>query len=165
MVSPQTIWRRRRYADPDYRERARASNRAYWATVKDEANARLRERRKTDPKFRERERAYRARRYGMSTEDYDALLARQGGVCAICRQKSDRRLAIDHCHVTNRVRGLLCHKCNVGLGNFGDDTDRMRMAIEYLENSRRVEASAPGSVTPEAGSTSALADAARARER
>lgn len=61
MVSPQAIWKRRRYADPDFREKARATKRAYWATHKDEANARLRERRKTDPKFREREREYRAR--------------------------------------------------------------------------------------------------------
>jgi Recombination endonuclease VII len=155
MVSPQAIWKRRRYADPDFREKARATKRAYWATHKDAANARLRERRKTDPKFREREREYRARRYGMSIADYDALLARQGGVCAICRQKSDRRLKIDHCHVTNQVRGLLCHQCNVGLGNFDDDTDRMRMAIEYLENSRREEATDPGSTVLERDSSGA----------
>ena len=70
-----------------------------------------------------------------SGEDYDALLARQGGVCAICRK--NHPLGVDHCHLFNEVRGLLCNKCNLGLGMFDDDPDRLRAAADYLERSRR----------------------------
>jgi AAA domain/Recombination endonuclease VII/Homeodomain-like domain len=71
------------------------------------------------------------RRYGLSREAFDALLARQGGVCGIC--KKHRPLCVDHCHVTGKVRGLLCHKCNRGLGHYNDDPDLTRAATAYLE--------------------------------
>ena len=76
-------------------------------------------------------------RYGLSTADYDALLAKQGGGCAICGAmkpgRDDRQhLYIDHDHETGRVRGLLCSTCNTGLGMFAEDVDRMRVAIAYL---------------------------------
>ncbi len=127
MVSRQTLWARKRSADPEYRKQKSAYDRAYWAAHKNEINARKRASPRGDLK----------RRYGMSDDDRDALLARQGGVCAICKKKSKRRLAVDHCHFCNKVRGLLCFKCNTGLGLFDDDTDRLRAAIAYLENSRR----------------------------
>lgn len=74
------------------------------------------------------------RNYGIEVEEYDAMLVAQNGVCAICEQPcvSGRRLAVDHDHRTNRVRGLLCSRCNQGLGLFGDDPERMRAAIAYL---------------------------------
>jgi len=73
--------------------------------------------------------------YGLTPEDYDALLEKQNGVCAICKQVcvSGRRLAVDHDHITGKVRGLLCCKCNRGLGNFGDDVSRIKQALEYLQ--------------------------------
>src|SRR5712691_9384434 len=127
MVSRSTIRRRKRSADPEYRKKKSEHFRVFWAVHKDEINARKRARPRGD--FR--------RRYGMSWNDYDELLARQGGVCAICKKKSKRRLCVDHCHACRKVRGLLCHKCNTGLGLFDDDTDRLRAAIAYLERSRR----------------------------
>src|SRR6266568_1396921 len=127
MVSRSTIRKRKRSADPEYRKKKREHFRVFWAVHKDEINARKRARPRGD--FR--------RRYGMSWNDYDELLARQGGVCAICKKKSKRRLCVDHCHACRKVRGLLCFKCNTGLGLFDDDTDRLRAAIAYLENSRR----------------------------
>ncbi len=122
-----------------------ASNRAHKAAYRDEVNARVRARRRSDPDFRARERANRRRRvYGMSDPDYEALLARQGGVCAICGRKSRRRLVVDHCHVCDRVRGLLCHNCNLGLGYYCDDTSRLQAAIAYLQRSRRQPALSTG---------------------
>lgn len=67
------------------------------------------------------------------------MLVRQGGVCAICGGPPDgrwKRFHVDHCHKTGRVRGLLCRKCNNGLGNFGDSVETMRKAIAYLRRKR-----------------------------
>lgn len=79
---------------------------------------------------------YRARfvkwKYGLSLEQYAELYTKQGGKCAICGIKSERALAVDHDHTTGAVRGLLCKGCNTGLGNFGDDVEKLRSAIRYL---------------------------------
>lgn len=80
--------------------------------------------------------------YGITPEEYDAMLAAQDGVCAICRRpestidyrsKKPQRLAVDHCHVTKAIRGLLCANCNRGLGGLKHDQDVLRAAIRYLD--------------------------------
>lgn len=73
--------------------------------------------------------------YGMSSADYDALLDKQEGRCAICREEcaTGKMLAVDHCHSTGKVRGLLCARCNRGIGNFDDSPARLRKAAKYLE--------------------------------
>lgn len=80
--------------------------------------------------------------YGMSSDEYAKMHARQSGRCAICKSEESamikasgrvRALAVDHCHNKGHVRELLCTKCNTGLGAFGDDTDRLKAAITYLE--------------------------------
>jgi hypothetical protein len=73
--------------------------------------------------------------YGIRISDYTRLLAEQGGLCAICRRKprSDRPLFIDHDHKSGRVRGLLCGRCNTGIGYFHDDPDKLERAVDYLE--------------------------------
>lgn len=75
-------------------------------------------------------------------KDYFLLLSGQNEVCAICKQpekskarssnKFPRRLAVDHCHKTNKLRGLLCTKCNFCLGMVNDDIDILKSAVEYL---------------------------------
>lgn len=73
-------------------------------------------------------------KYGLSMEEYAALLERQHGVCAICGQPPNEGgvLHVDHDHTTGVVRGLLCPPCNTGLGNFRDDQRLLRRAIRYL---------------------------------
>jgi len=77
------------------------------------------------------------RGYGLSQEAYTSMLDAQGGVCAICKQpeRAERFkfLAVDHDHRTNAIRGLLCHRCNAGLGNFYDTVELIREAVDYLE--------------------------------
>ena len=71
------------------------------------------------------------RRYGITGADYDAMVAAQGGVCALCRERPPQH--VDHDHVTGTVRGLLCSCCNQGLGNFRDSVAALRAAVVYLE--------------------------------
>jgi hypothetical protein len=54
-------------------------------------------------------------RYKINSAEYDNLVSLQNGVCAICKQSDDINLAVDHCHTTNKIRGLLCVKCNKAL--------------------------------------------------
>lgn len=73
------------------------------------------------------------RRYGVDEDQYNAMHDAQNGVCAICLKKCVReRLGVDHCHTTNKVRGLLCVKCNNAIGLFQDDPEIARRAYEYL---------------------------------
>jgi hypothetical protein len=73
---------------------------------------------------------------GICDDSMTALLALQQGVCAICKKAelSNKALAVDHCHKTGRFRGLLCRKCNTGLGFFNDDPDLLEAAKNYLKN-------------------------------
>jgi len=76
----------------------------------------------------------RDKRYGVERGDYESLLQLQNGRCAICRsyRLSKKSLAFDHCHETEKARGLLCTKCNSGLGFFNDSWLLLHNAIEYL---------------------------------
>jgi cell division protein FtsI/penicillin-binding protein 2 len=87
-----------------------------------------------DDKIRARE-TFLLRKFGILIADYDALLVSQNGVCAICRKTcpSGRRLAVDHCHDTGKVRGLLCTPCNTAIGLVKEDTLRLRALIDYIE--------------------------------
>ncbi len=76
---------------------------------------------------------YLKRIYNISEDFYNNLLQQQNYVCAICKQKCNHKaLAVDHNHRTGHVRGLLCHKCNVGLGHFEDNKEFLLSAIDYL---------------------------------
>ncbi|UZV40001.1 recombination endonuclease [Leptolyngbya phage LPP-2, strain SPI] len=86
--------------------------------------------------YKQRKREYHYKnRYGMSLSDYEKLFQLQDGKCAICRTKQPegRLLVVDHCHVTGDVRGLLCPKCNTGLGQFNDNSDLLKAAVNYIE--------------------------------
>ena len=76
----------------------------------------------------------RLRRYGITPDEYRSLLALQHYVCAICEQAciTGKRLAVDHCHTSGNNRGLLCGRCNTGLGQFEDNPDRLERAVIYL---------------------------------
>lgn len=79
------------------------------------------------------------RKYGITPVQYDEMLSRQKGKCAICgksnRHNKQGRFNIDHCHLTGVIRGLLCWECNVAIGRMGDDPNRLRKAAEYLDQS------------------------------
>ena len=127
----------------DNAEKVRKADRDRWI-----------EYRKNDPEYRrnqnarakewyERNREYviakhRALRllkeYGLTEEAYADMLRKQGGVCAICRkaQSGKKNFAVDHCHETGLVRGLLCDPCNQGIGFLGDNSVGVSRALQYL---------------------------------
>ena len=81
-------------------------------------------------------RSHLKRKYGITLEQYNELLSSQDGKCAICNEdeKCSRNsvLAVDHCHKTGEIRGLLCSHCNRGLGLFKDNSEILTKAIKYI---------------------------------
>ncbi len=80
------------------------------------------------------------RDFGITLEQYKKMQKEQSNLCLICLNPETtvykdkvRNLAVDHCHVTNKIRGLLCQKCNQGLGLFKDNIDFLNSAIKYLQ--------------------------------
>ena len=75
------------------------------------------------------------RRYGVTQEQWDSMMAEQGGRCAICRRKfpvGKRQPCVDHCHKTGAVRSILCVNCNVMIGQADDDPERLMAGARYL---------------------------------
>ncbi|HUW09593.1 MAG TPA: endonuclease VII domain-containing protein [Anaerolineae bacterium] len=122
----------------EYYQRNRERALAYAATYREENVAMLQEKRESPRRKRQDQEAHLKRAYGLSLADYDAILADQGGGCAICGalpgDDAKGRLHVDHDHETGQVRGLLCGNCNHALGSFRDSIALMRSAIAYLES-------------------------------
>lgn len=76
---------------------------------------------------------YLLKKYGITKDEYERLSEEQGHRCAICGGSGSRRLVVDHCHETKRVRGLLCNHCNLMLGHARDSAQVLRAGAEYLE--------------------------------
>lgn len=80
--------------------------------------------------------------YGISLNDYNNLYISQKECCAICEKHQttfSKNLFVDHCHSTGKVRGLLCHKCNSGLGQFEDNKAYLEKAILYLQERSMIQ--------------------------
>jgi hypothetical protein len=78
--------------------------------------------------------------FGINADQYEAMLKEQNHTCAICGKPEicNRALAVDHCHSTKRVRGLLCTNCNMALGKFQDNIENVKKAAEYLARDYQV---------------------------
>ena len=77
----------------------------------------------------------RMRRYGLTVEQYEAMFAAQGFKCATCpsTEPGPKSWHVDHCHTSGRVRGILCHHCNMMLGGAKDNPDTLLRAVAYLK--------------------------------
>jgi hypothetical protein len=119
-------YRIRQRTDAAFRERSKLYNRNKY---------------QTDAGYRKRvnetgRRCALRRLYGITVEQYNRMVIDQSGCCAVCRRtllELGRSLAVDHCHKTGKVRGLLCGGCNGILGRFNDDAERFLRASEYLK--------------------------------
>jgi Recombination endonuclease VII len=141
MRYPAELLRKRYAEDPDYRARKRAANRKWEKNHREHVNEWNRRVRNKNPKYHEKHclqlaHGRRKAKYGLTPEDFERLLQRQNGACAICKVKPAETLSVDHCHVTTTVRGLLCRHCNTGLGAFRDNPRLMLEAIAYLAEAR-----------------------------
>ena len=129
--------RRKPFCDPCTRERQKVHNSTFL-------RRRIKARAGEDPELLQRLRSYEFRgriaKYGISIAQYEELLAKQDGRCAICGSPPDAngrgaysRLHIDHSHSTGKIRGLLCGRCNQGIGFMRDDPKLLRLAAAYLD--------------------------------
>jgi hypothetical protein len=95
------------------------------------------QRKKYKPREAKNNRDWRLRQYGVTQEEYDLLFKKQKGCCKICGTKKPghrKNFCVDHDHETGKVRGLLCSRCNFGIGLFDDDVGVLKKAIRYLES-------------------------------
>lgn len=136
------------------KERNRKNNTEWSRKNRVKIRERRKELYKQDPTINERSREYkrshpemRRRKglkvnFGITLEEYNEMLIKQMGVCKIClkpetsidgRNKRVKALAVDHDHITGKIRGLLCYSCNIGIGFLKDSSDLLKKAAEYLE--------------------------------
>lgn len=156
---------RQRYADSwEKAEKAREACRRYRAENLKKENERRRKHSANHPEQERRSRwLWQLKKYGLTEADYDAILASQGSGCRICktaRLPAGYKLALDHCHATGKIRGILCSNCNMALGMMRDSPELLRAAAEYLETFQYRDApSLPGKALPLAsGAVAAVAE-------
>ncbi len=99
----------------------------------------------TEVDKRKQTNSHLVRTFNITIEDYETMLDKQNNVCAICGKGETReyngtriKLAVDHCHITGEVRGLLCSKCNLALGWFDDSSELLTKAINYLKETTTI---------------------------
>lgn len=128
-----SITRRAWYAEhPELQKKNREAAKA-WREANPEARKEESKRRREAHRDKIDSQA-RFRKYGVTQDQYDAMLASQSGACALCRKppKANKRLGVDHDHATGVVRGLLCDPCNQGIGMLGDNAVGVAAALLYL---------------------------------
>lgn len=118
-------------------EKCKISSQKYRAKNRDKINKQTKKYWDAHPEeFRQKQLRRKLKIYGITPQIYNDIFEKQNGVCAICGNIQDRKnrkmLAVDHCHNTGKVRGLLCDKCNIGLGHF-DNVKDLELAINYLQ--------------------------------
>ncbi len=119
--------------------------RSWCKTCDSEATARWAKRCPARSAKNTRDHGLRKKQLGLPVDWYEKTLLAQQGLCAICKRPEVsqragrvRSLAIDHNHKTGKVRGLLCQKCNLALGNFQDSSDVLLSAIAYLRAHQQI---------------------------
>ncbi len=124
--------KRQRYLADPATAKARVKR---WQQENPERLNAYRRTRRLEPEVKRRERAgHLMRKYGMTIEQYDAMLEAQGGGCCICGRppREDISLHVDHDHSTGEIRGILCFRCNNALADFQEDPELLKKAASYV---------------------------------
>lgn len=121
-------------------KRVDVNNSTYWTPrsrcrkcVSEENLIRLKTKTSTQEAHAKASYRHRIKSYGITVEAYEKLLEEQNNACAICKTIPEKKLNIDHSHMTGKVRSLLCHNCNTALGHANDSIERLELLIEYLK--------------------------------
>lgn len=121
--------------NPEYKARKKANQKA-WRQANLERRKETREKwiATKDPEYDRR--CWLMSRHSITLETYNEMLENQHGVCNICKKppKENKNLAVDHCHETGVIRGLLCFRCNFGLSYFSEMVDILENAVEHLKS-------------------------------
>lgn len=133
-----SAYQKRKRHEPTFRAKNAAHRRRYRTrTYVRERERAYDKQRRSRPEVRERERFIQRGRWDpsciLTMDQYQARYEAQNESCKICGTPA-LRLHVDHCHDSNRIRGLLCKQCNLGLGHFRDRPEILRAAASYLEN-------------------------------
>lgn len=140
---PYSTKEKSREAARQYRLKNKDKCRDYDQQYRDEKRAKIADYRKRyNEKNRIKIRKWNAinsrfRKFGITEDDYNQMFMSQDGKCSICKRHQNdlkRSLAVDHCHRTGRIRGLLCGSCNSAIGYMKDDIIILESAIEYLRS-------------------------------
>lgn len=121
------------------RKEAASAEQKRWREANPDKVAAALEKRKATPKYQARKLNERLRKFGITGEQYAAMVTAQNNKCGSCgtdrpSKRSAKRWAVDHCHTSGAVRGLLCHSCNLTLGNVNDNIAVLESLIAYLKS-------------------------------
>jgi hypothetical protein len=126
--------KRNRNSDPNFAEKHKLRGQKWYTENKEDKLLKNKEWRENNiSKYRE---INLKSRFGINNTQYEEMLNLQSNSCSICKKHKDEftyHLVVDHCHVTGKIRGLLCKKCNLGIGHLNDDITILENSIEYLK--------------------------------
>jgi hypothetical protein len=132
-------YRRKYNADPSHKSRHNEKQKE-WAKNNPEKVKEINRVKRSNSEFLERDRIRDLkRRYGISIDDYNLMFDTQNGCCAICKKHQSelkKSLFVDHDHNTEKIRGLICFRCNAALGLFNDDINNLLNAIKHLQGGK-----------------------------
>jgi hypothetical protein len=135
-MNHENLREKKRARSPEQQEQRRIAKRIRYAAKREQICAQ--ERRYWASKAEMHRDQRLRRRYGINVEQLDAIIDAQRGKCALCEETlklGTKSVHVDHCHETGKVRGVLCARCNLGIGRFGDHIRGLERAIEYLKRS------------------------------
>ncbi len=127
-------WKEYRKQDPNFAEKHKLRGSRWYSENREDKLKKNKEWRESH-KSEYREINLKSR-FGINNLQYDNILESQNNSCAICKKHKDEfsyHLVVDHCHATGKIRGLLCKKCNLGIGHLDDNIDILKSSISYLE--------------------------------
>ena len=135
--------RERTQTDPSFREKERLRGKEKYKRAKEKHLAITKK--YYEEHLQERKNLHLQKKYSITMDDKILMREEQENKCSICQVvfESDKHAYVDHCHTTNKVRGLLCHSCNSGLGMFKDSICSLERAISYLKKSSIQEVTIP----------------------
>lgn len=136
------VKKKQRITDPEYYTKKREWSKNNYQKHKDSINLRISEYQKKNPHIRKKTQLnFLLSQYGLTFQGYEDLLNKNDGKCHICNEYPNiRKLYVDHCHVSRKVRGALCNNCNAILGFSKEKIKILENAIRYLKENNHVMA-------------------------